>query len=434
MSAQSIEERHLINKLCWKLTPWLIFLFILTLMDRVNIGFAALGMNQELGISMSWFGALSGIYYISYFLFEIPSNVILHKLGARKWIARIVVTWGLVTLLTAFVRGTTDLAICRFLLGAMEAGFYPGMVLYFTYWFPARHRARVVSLLMIGSAAALVIGGPVATFILDNVRLLGFSGWRWIFLAEGGVTTLAGILTWFVMIDYPRDAAFLSDRERAWLEAELTREQEARIKVMQMPKWGPLKNGWVWYFTLCYFGCIIGLTLLYFWMPQILKKLSSVLTNTEVGWISSIPYVCAIGAMLVIAYHSDKTKERRWHAGLSLAATALAVVGLTFTSNLVVSVILLCFAAAGAYTYMVVFWALPTAVLSGATAAVGIAMINSIGNLGGFFGPYLYGFLGDLTHSTTAGTYLVGAFVFLTCILTICIPRRFERAAEKDTA
>ncbi len=431
MQTGAVSEQELIKKLCWKITPWLIFLLILTILDRVNIGYAALGMNKELGISMTMFGTIAGLYYVAYFVFEIPSNLILHRVGARRWIARIVVTWGIVTILTGFVRNTTELAICRFLLGAMEAGFYPGVILYFTYWFPAKHQAKVVSLLMIGSATALVVGGPIATYILSHINHMGMSGWRWIFILEGVITTLAGVITWFVMVDYPKSADFLSSDEKRWLEERIEREQKTKAGVLSVSKWGTLKNVWVWYFTLCYFGCIMGLTLLYFWMPQILKRLSSVLTDTEVGWISSIPYVCAIAAMLLIAFHSDKTKERRWHAGLSLAATVFALIGLTFTSDLLLSVVFLCFAAAGAYTYMVVFWALPTAVLGGTSAAVGIALINSIGNLGGFFGPSIYGFLADTTKSTVAGTYVMAAFVLLTCVLTVCIPRKFEQAAEE---
>jgi ACS family tartrate transporter-like MFS transporter len=431
MAKQMVSEDALMNRLRWRLIPWPMFLFLWTLVDRVNIGYAALSMNKDLGISMTWFGTIAGIFYIAYFLFEIPSNVILHRVGARKWIARIVITWGLVTLLTGFVRGVTDLAICRFLLGAMEAGFYPGLVLYFTYWFPSKHQARAVSLLMVGSSFALVVGGPIATYILTHSQWLGYAGWRWIFFAEGAITVVAGIITFFIMVDRPRNATFLSEDEKQWLDERLKAELVAKSKVMTVSKWGVMKNGWIWYFTLCYFGCIIGLTLCYFWMPQILKRLSATLTNTQIGWISSIPYVCATIAMVAIARHSDKKMERRWHAALSLTATVFALIGLTFSHNLVLSVILLCLAAAGPYTYMVVFWALPSTVLGEATAAVGIAMINSVGNLGGLLGPYLYGFLGDLTHSTTAGTYIVAAFVLMTCIMTVFIPKRYENAAKR---
>jgi ACS family tartrate transporter-like MFS transporter len=432
MASPVVDEERLMNRLRWRIIPFVMFLYIVTIIDRVNIGFAALGMNKDLGISMTVFGTLAGIFFISYFIFEIPSNVILHRVGARMWIARIMITWGIVTLLTGFVRGVTDLAICRFLLGAAEAGFYPGIVLYFTYWFPAKHHARAVSLFLIGLAAANIIGGPFATWILDNIKWFGLAGWRWIFILEGVLTVVLGVVTLFVLVNRPQEALFLSEDEKKWLATKMKAEHETRSKVVKMSKWGTLKNGRVWYFTLCYFGYAFGMSLLFFWVPQILKRLSSVLTNTQVGWISSIPYVCAIIAMVTIARHSDKTMERRWHSGLSMAVMVFALIGLTQTNNLVMSVILLCLAASGIYSFVAVFWALPTAILGEATAAVGIALINSIGNLGNFVGPYFFGFLADLTHSTVAGTYLTAAFVLMTTILTISVSKKHERASTGE--
>ncbi len=434
MASPVVDEERLMNRLRWRIIPYVMFLYIVTIIDRVNIGFAALGMNKDLGISMTVFGTLAGIFFISYFIFEIPSNVILHRVGARMWIARIMITWGIVTLLTGFVRGVTDLAICRFLLGAAEAGFYPGIVLYFTYWFPAKHQARAVSLFLIGLAAANIIGGPFATWILDNIKWFGLAGWRWIFILEGVLTVVLGVVTLFVLVNRPQEAMFLSEDEKKWLATKMKAEHETRSKVVKMSQWGTLKNGRIWYFTLCYFGYAFGMSLLFFWVPQILKRLSSVLTNTQVGWISSIPYVCAIIAMVTIARHSDKTMERRWHAGLSMAVMVFALIGLTQTHNLVLSVILLCLAASGIYSFVAVFWALPTAILGEATAAVGIALINSIGNLGNFVGPYFFGFLADLTHSTVAGTYLTAAFVLMTTILTISVSKKHERASTGEVA
>ena len=424
-----VDEERLMNRLRWRIIPYVMFLYIVTIIDRVNISFAALRMNKDLGLSMTVFGTIAGIFFLSYFIFEIPSNVILHRVGARLWIARIMITWGIVTILTGFVRNVTDIAICRFLLGAAEAGFYPGIVLYFTYWFPAKHHARAVSLFLVGMGLANIIGGPFATWILDKVTWFGMAGWRWIFIVEGIPTIILGVVTAFILVDRPQDAKFLSEDEKGWLATRMTAEQEARTKVARMSKWGTLKNGRVWYFTLCYFGYAIGISLLLFWMPQIIKRLSSVLTNTQVGWISAIPYICAIIAMLLVARHSDKTFERRWHSGLSMAVMVLALIGLTLTHNLVLSVILLCLAASGVYSFVAVFWALPTALLGEATAAVGVALINSIGNLGGFVGPYLFGFLADATHSTVVGTYVTAAFVLMTTILTIAVPKKHERAA-----
>jgi ACS family tartrate transporter-like MFS transporter len=432
MAGLAVDEEQLMNRLRWRIIPYVMFLYVVTIIDRVNVSFAALGMNKDLGISMTSFGTIAGIFFISYFIFEIPSNVILHRVGARMWIARIMITWGIVTFFTGFARGVTDVAICRFLLGAAEAGFYPGIVLYFTYWFPARHHARAVSLFLIGLGVANILGGPFATWILDNIKWFGLAGWRWIFIAEGVLTVVLGVVTLFILVNRPQVATFLSEDEKKWLVARLAAEHETRTRVLPMSKWGTLKNGRVWYFTLCYFGYAVGMSLLFFWVPQILKRLSSVLTNTQVGWISSIPYVCAVIAMVAIARHSDKTMERRWHSGLSMAVMVLALIGLTQTHNLVLSVILFCLAASGIYSFVAVFWALPTALLGEATAAVGIALINSIGNLGNFVGPYFFGFLADFTHSTVAGTYLTAAFVLMTTILTICVPKRHERAATGE--
>ena len=432
MANIEVNEEHLMTRLRWRIIPWVMFLYIVTIVDRVNIGFAALGMNKDLGISMTVFGTVAGIFFVSYFLFEIPSNVILHRVGARIWIARIMITWGIITLLTAFVRGVWDLAICRFLLGAAEAGFYPGIVLYFTYWFPAKHHARAVSLFLVGMGTAGIVGGPIATWIIDNLQWFGLPGWRWIFLVEGVITLLCGVATLLIMVDRPKDAKYLSTAEKQWLAARLSTEQAARTQVVRISKWGTLKNGRVWYFTLCYFGYAFGMSLFLFWVPQILKRLSSVLTNTEVGWISSIPFVCAIIVMVLIARHSDRVMERRWHSGLSMFAMVVALLALTQTDSLVLSVILLSVAASGIYSFVAVFWALPTAVLGEATAAVGIAMINAIGNLGGFVGPQVFGWLADVTHSTVAGTLVTAAAVLMTTILTICVPKRHEQAATGE--
>jgi ACS family tartrate transporter-like MFS transporter len=432
MASFEINEEQLVRRLRWRIIPFVMFLYIVTIVDRVNIGFAALGMNKDLGISMTAFGTVAGIFFVSYFVFEIPSNVILHRVGARIWIARIMITWGIITLLTAFVRGVWDLAICRFLLGAAEAGFYPGIILYFTYWFPARHHARAVAFLLVGMGVAGIVGGPFATWILDNLQWFGLAGWRWIFLAEGVITLVCGIATLLILVNRPDEAKFLSDAEKQWLAARLATEQAARTQVVRISKWGALKNGRVWYFTLCYFGYAFGMSLFNFWVPQILKRLSSVLTNQQVGWISSIPFVCAIIVMVFIARHADRAMERRWHSGLSMLAMVLALLALTQTDSLVLSVILLSVSAAGIYSFVAVFWALPTAVLGGASAAVGIALINSIGNLGGFVGPQVFGWLADVTHSTVAGTLVTAAAVLMTSVLTICVPKREEQAAAGE--
>jgi ACS family tartrate transporter-like MFS transporter len=427
--AMVVDEESLMNQLRWRLIPWTMFLFMITMVDRVNIGYAALGMNKELGIGMTWFGTIAGIFFISYFLCEIPSNLILHRVGARIWIARIMISWGIVTFFTGFVQNITHLVICRFLLGAMEAGMFPGLILYFTYWFPAKHSARPVAFMMTGNAIASALGGPFATWLLDHVHGFGLAGWRWIFLVEGTGTVVVGVLCLFILVDRPQNAKFLSENEKQWLTARLAAEHKAKAKVMSISKWGALKNGWIWYFIACYFGGCAGLYLVFFWMPQILKRLSSLLTNTQVGLLSSIPYVCAVISMTIVSRHSDKTGERRWHAALGFVVTAFAFIGLTLTHSIALNVVFLCLAACGLYNFTGIFFAVATAVLGEASAAVGIALINCVGNLGSFAGPFLYGLTADLTHSTVAGTYLIAGLVLTSAVLLVCIPKRYERAA-----
>ncbi len=424
----AVNEEKLMSRLRWKLIPYVFLLYIVANIDRVNIGVAALNMNKDLDISAAVFGSLAGIFFIFYFIFEVPSNVILHRVGARVWIARIMVTWGIVTCLEGFARGATDLAILRSLLGAAEAGFYPGIVLYFTYWFPAKHHARAVSLFIVGVAAANIIGTPISSWILDNVHLAGLASWRWLFILEGLPAVILGIVTPWIMVNRPGDAKFLSQQEKDWLAERMAREDASRVKVAKISEWGALKSGRVWYFALAYFGYACGMNGINIWMPQIVKGISSVLSNTQVGLISAIPFICAATAMVLVARHSDKTMERRLHSGLSMLVMVVSLVALTFTKDPVISIILLCLAAMGIYSWVGTFWALPTGLLSAEAAAVGIALINSIGNLGGFAGPYLFGFLSDATGSTNAGFFMFAAFALMTALLTLAVPKRQEQA------
>ena len=427
--AGAIDEERLMSRLRWKLIPYVFLLYIVANIDRVNIGVAALNMNKDLNISAAVFGSIAGIFFIFYFIFEVPSNVILHRVGARVWIARIMITWGIVTCLEGFVRGATDLTILRSLLGAAEAGFYPGVVLYFTYWFPAKHHARAVSLFIVGVAAANIIGTPISSWILDNVNWAGITGWRWLFILEGLPAVLLGIATPWIMVNRPRDAKFLSPEEKDWLSAKMAKEDASRVKVAKISEWGALKSGRVWYFALAYFGYATGMNGINIWMPQIVKGLSSVISNTQVGLISAIPFICAATAMVLVARHSDKTMERRLHAGISMLVMVVSLIALTFTKDPVLSIILLCFAASGIYSWVGTFWALPTGLLNAQAAAVGIALINSIGNLGGFTGPFLFGFLSDATGSTNAGFFMFAAFALMTAILTLALPKKQEQAA-----
>ena len=424
------RENQLMSKIRWKLVPYVMMLYIVAMLDRVNIGFAALQMNKDLGIGASMFGMLAGIFFITYFFFEVPSNVIMHKVGARRWIARILISWGLVTVMLAWAQNVTHVAILRGLLGAAEAGFYPCIVLYFTFWFPTKHFAKTMSLFMCGMALANIIVGPISSWIMENVSWMGMAGWRWMFILEGLPAVILGIVTLFVMVDRPEQAKFLTDEEKAWLVAELEREHVAKqLKVKVASKWEVFKNGRVWHLSFCYLCYVLALYGLGMWMPQILKGLAQAMSLSGIGLISTIPYICAIIAMVYVAKRSDATQERRYHTGLPMALAFFGLIALTMTNNLTVSMLLLCISQMGIYAFVGTFWSLPNMYLSEATAAVGIAIINSVGNLGGFFGPYMVGFLKDATGSTNAGMYFLATFAILCTIAVLAIPKK-EAAAE----
>ncbi len=424
------RENELMKKIRWHLVPYVMLLYIVAMLDRVNIGFAALQMNKDLGISASMFGMLAGIFFISYFFFEVPSNVIMHKVGARKWIARILVSWGLVTVFLAYAQNVTHVAILRALLGAAEAGFYPCIILYFTFWFPTKHFAKTMSLFMCGQALANIFVGPISSWIMENVTWLGLAGWRWMFVLEGIPAVLLGFVTLFTMVDRPDKAKFLTDEEKQWLLAELEREHVAKqLKVKVANKWEVFKNSRVWHLSFCYLCYVLALYGLGMWMPQILKNLAQAMSLSNIGLISTVPYICAAIVMVLVAKRSDAAQERRYHTALPIGLTFFGLIGLTMTDNLLISMLLLCVSQAGIYAFVGTFWTLPNMYLSEATAAVGIAIINSTGNLGGFFGPYMVGFLKDMTGSTALGMYFLASFAILGTISVLAIPPK-ETAAE----
>ena len=409
--------------------PYLVLMYIVAMLDRVNISFAALEMNPALGISASAFGFVAGIFFVAYFLFEVPSNILMHKIGARIWIARILISWGLVTVLTAYVQTAAQLTAVRFLLGLAEAGFYPCVILYLTFWFPSRYFAGTVALFMCGMAVANIIAGPVSTWIMDNVQWLDMAGWRWLFVLEGIPAVALGVATLFVIVDRPEQAGFLTKEEKVWLVAELAREHAIKAKKVTADKWKVFKDLRVWHLAFCYLCFVIALYGLGLWMPQIIKALAQSLSNTHVGLLSAIPYVCGVIAMILVARSSDRTQERRYHAALPIAVAFAGLIGLTLTQDLAFSMGLLCISTAAIYSFVGTFWTLPTMFLTEASAAVGIAIINSLGNLGGFFGPYLVGCLQDLTGSGSAGMYFLAAFALLATLSVLAIPRRYS--AEK---
>ncbi|ABS56688.1 major facilitator superfamily MFS_1 [Methanoregula boonei 6A8] len=403
-----------IRKVSIRLLPFLILLYVIAYLDRVNFGFAALEMNSALGLSSEIFGFLSGIFFIGYLLFELPSNLILQKIGARIWITRILISWGIVVIVTAFATDAVQLAVLRFVLGVMEAGFFPGILLYLTYWFREREQAKAVGLLMSALAISTIVGAPVSTWILDSIHWLGMAGWRWLFVLEGLPAIILGVVTYWYLTDRPEDAAWLDPEERDWLAGEIKKESRQRQK--QGGHSGlvsVITDLRVWHLALIYCMLVVALYGLGFWMPQIIRSMHAGLSNTSIGLIMTVPYACAGVTMILWSRHSDLTGERRWHTALPPLIGGIALAGSGIAVSPPVAFLLLIIATMGIFCAFGPFWALPALFLAEITAAAGIAVINSIGNLGGFVGPTLMGYLTQVTGSTNAGLIVIGAGLVL---------------------
>jgi ACS family tartrate transporter-like MFS transporter len=384
-----------------RLIPFMFVLYVVAYLDRINVGFAALQMRQDLGLDEAVYGLGAGIFFVGYFLFELPSNLILARVGARLWIARIMVTWGLVSSAMMFVRGPASFYALRFLLGVAEAGFFPGMILYLTYWFPPLERARAVARFMTATAIAGVVGGPVSGALLGLDGVAGLRGWEWLFLLEGLPAVGLGLVVLVYLPDGPAGASWLTPAERRALAACLAAEEGARRHHATTLR-GALLHGRVWLLGLLYFVLVNGVYGVSLWLPQIVKGLSGA-PDLVVGIASALPYLFAALGMVAVGAHSDRTGERRWHVA---GAAALGAAGLAVAACIeapLVALGALSLAALGIWSALGPFWALPTAILRGTAAAAGIALVNSIGNLGGFAGPYLIGLVKEATGSFAGG-------------------------------
>jgi ACS family tartrate transporter-like MFS transporter len=413
-------EQRTVRKVARRILPFLFILYVVAFLDRVNFGYAALEMNSALGLSAEVFGFLSGIFFIGYLLFEIPSNMILQKIGARIWISRIIISWGIVVIITAAATDALQLAALRFILGVAEAGFFPGIILYITCWFRERDLAGAIALFMTALAVSNIIGAPLSTWILDNVHWFGIAGWRWLFILEGLPALVLGVVTWYYLTDRPKDAAWLLPEEREWLSVTIEREEEERAGACR-DIWSVLRDRRTWHLAAIYCTVVIGLYGLGFWMPQIIRSLSPSYTNFEIGLVMIIPYAVALCAMIAWGVHSDRTGERVWHAAIPPIIGGIALAAAGIVSIPVIAFVLIIVATVGIYCAFGPFWTLPAVFLAGAGAAAGIAAINSIGNLGGFIGPSLVGYLTLATGSTNAGLVAIGACLVLCGLLTLAV-------------
>jgi len=433
MSAAATRPRvgdATVRKIKFRILPLLVVLYIIAFIDRANLGFVAKEMNADLGITTAQFGLAAGLFSIGYFLFEVPSNILMRKVGARKWIARILVSWGIMAVVCGFVQDFTQLAIARTLLGVAEAGFFPCVILYLSFWFPERERARVVALFMIALPLATVIAAPLSGLILDNIFWLGLESWRWVFILEGAPALILAAVVLFVLVDSPAKAKWLTADEKTWLETTLRAEQAAKLERHgKVSFWHSLAGGRVLALSLIYYSKSVAIYVLAFFTPQIIAAASTQLSNTAVGYINAIPYGIAAIFMVYWARHSDKTRERRWHVGIPLIAAGGGLALMPFAvNNLLLSIVLLTVITVAVYATYGPFWSLPSLFLTGQSAAVGLAAINSLANLGGFVGPFAFGALKDSTGNNNWGL----AMVSVTCLIAaaMVVGLKFVRQAE----
>jgi MFS transporter, ACS family, tartrate transporter len=413
-----------IQKLRLRILPYLFLLYVISYLDRINIGFAALTMNKELAITSQQFGLLVGIFFFGYFLFEIPSNLMLHKIGARVWIARILISWGIMAMLTGFARNVSQLYVARFLLGLAEAGYFPGIVLYLTYWFRQREQAQAIALFLTGLPVTSILGAPVSGLILDHVHWLGVSSWRWLLVLEGIPAVACGLLTYFLLPSRPAEATFLTEDERRWITEELDQEERQKRGTHKISAVEALTNGRVWHLACIGFTLNIGMYSLSFWMPQFVKSLSSLYSNTTIGFLVMIPYFVGLLTMVLVSRSSDRKMERKYHAAIPAVIAGIALVSLGETHSAFSSIFFLCFAALGIYSVYGPFWSLPSEFLTGFAAASGIALISSVANLGGFAGPYAVGIVSQRTGSLYGGLALTGVSLFVCATLASLLPKR----------
>lgn len=433
---QAAVQARVVRKVAMRLIPFLGLAYFLNYVDRTNIGFAKLTMSEDLGLTETMFGLASGLFFIGYLLFEVPSNLALHRFGARRWIARILVTWGLIAAAMAFVPNATTLYIARILLGVAEAGFFPGIMLYLTFWFPRAVRVRLTGLFMIALPASSALGAPLSGAIIQYLDgLFGLAGWRVMFLIEGLPAVLLGIVAWYYLTDRPRDAGWLTAPERDWLDATMAAEQQATSAGGHVSVRRSLGDPRVWALGLVYFGVTYGLYALSFFLPTIVAGFAETFDTSfsilETGLIVAVPF--AVGAVVMVfwARHSDRTGERVWHVALPTLIGALSIPVALYMDSPLATMAVITVTAVGVFCALPVFWYLPSTFLAGAGAAAGIALVNTLGNASGFGAPYVTGWLLDLTGNSRAGLWVVGVVMLVAALVVLALRGRL-RAADTD--
>ena len=432
-AAGEVREGAVLRKVALRLLPFLFLLYIVNIVDRMNVGFAKLRMLHDLGLDEKVYGLGAGMFYVGYMLFEVPSNLILHRVGARRWISRIMVSWGIISACTMFVRDEKSFYLLRILLGLAEAGFFPGIILYMSYWFPARERARAVAWFMMASPLSGVVNGPISGAILEYTnKAWGLAGWQWLFLLEGIPAVILGFVTWWFLTDRPEEAGWLEPGERAWLSARMAREEKSRAALHGLNRLRALGNPRFGLLILLYFTIAVGTNGYGFFAPTIIDTHFPNRGADQIGFLYAIPSLVAAIGMLLFSRHSDRSGERRRHLAVAASVAAIGwTLSATFQSPWLV-LLALTVAFLGMMCMMGPYWSLATSFLSGTAAAGGIALINTIANTGGVLSPSLMGWLKTVTGSFTAGQYMLGVTMLVGSIVALCI-RHDPQAEHQET-
>jgi MFS family permease len=426
-------ERRTIARVTRRLLPLLIACYFIAYLDRVNVGFASLTMNKALNFSSAVYGFGGGIFFLGYFIFEVPSNVLLSKIGARRWIARILITWGIISACTALITGPVSFYSVRFLLGIAEAGFFPGIILYLTWWFPSYYRSRIVGIFMAAIPLSNILGSLLSGALLDLDGWMGIAGWQWLFILESAPAVILGIAFWLYMTDWPSEAHWLTDEQRDWLTTRLDSERSQREAIRHYSLKQALTNRRVLLLSLVYFGGTFSGYGIVLFQPQIVHRLTAGFGMT--GVINAIPYVFSACAMVWWGRHSDHSGERPRHVALAYSVGAVGLIATALMTDPILTMTMLVIAAMGQSSTGPTFWTLPTAMLSGTAAAGGIALINALGNLGGFFGPYIFGLVKDATGGSFTFALMIlalGPIMSATVVLTLGHDRRLEHIPTRE--